>query len=122
MEQSLYERLGGAGAIDAAVDIFYQKVLSDPILIPFFAHTDMDKQKRMQRAFLTMAFGGPGNYQGRNMRDAHKKAVDEGLNDTHFDAVVGHLAATLTELGVSDDDINDVATVANSIRDDVLNR
>ncbi|MDF1795641.1 MAG: group 1 truncated hemoglobin [Coxiellaceae bacterium] len=119
---TLYERLGGANSIDTAVDIFYEKVLADPLLIPFFAHTDMTKQKRMQRAFLTMAFGGPGNYSGRNMRDAHTKAVSEGLNDEHFDAVVGHLAATLKQLGVGDDDINDVAGVAESIRDDVLNK
>ncbi len=119
---TLYERLGGSDAIDAAVDIFYSKVLADPLLIPFFAHTDMTRQKRMQRAFLTMAFGGPGNYSGRNMRDAHTKAVSEGLSDEHFDAVVGHLATTLKELGVGGDDINDVAEVANSIRDDVLNK
>ncbi len=119
---TLYERLGGSDAIDASVDIFYEKVLADPLLIPFFAHTDMVKQKRMQRAFLTMAFGGPGNYNGRNMREAHTKSVEQGMGDEHFDAVVGHLAATLKQLGVGDDDINDVAEVANSIRDDVLNK
>lgn len=118
---SLYERLGGEAAIDAAVDVFYTKVLADDLLKPFFEHTDMEKQHRMQKAFLTMAFGGPGNYSGRGMREAHVKAVADGLSDVHFDAVIGHLAATLTELGVSDEDIQEVATVANSIRGDVLN-
>lgn len=120
--ESLYDRLGGAPAIDASVDIFYKKVLSDPLLIPFFEHTDMKKQRRMQAAFLTMAFGGPSNYNGRNMRAAHTKAVSEGLSDEHFDAVVGHLATTLTELGVGEGDIAEVAKVANSIRSDVLNQ
>lgn len=119
---SLYERLGGEAAIDAAVDRFYAKVLADDLLKPFFAHTDMEKQHRMQKAFLTMAFGGPGNYSGRGMRAAHEKVVSEGLSDEHFDAVVGHLATTLQELGVAEEDIAEVATVANSIRNDVLCR
>lgn len=29
MTQSLYERLGGELAVDAAVDLFYRKVLAD---------------------------------------------------------------------------------------------
>ena len=30
MPDSLYERIGGAGAVEAAVDLFYRKVLTDP--------------------------------------------------------------------------------------------
>lgn len=40
---TLYERLGGAPAIDAAVDIFYRKMLSDNRVNYFFDNTDMDK-------------------------------------------------------------------------------
>lgn len=70
----------------------------------------MDKQKHIQRAFLTMALGGPGNYHDRRMRDAYKKTVDKDLNDTHFNIVVSHLATTKTEMGVPGNYINDVAT------------
>ena len=119
MTTSLYDRLGGADAIDAAVDIFYGKVLSDESINGFFTSTNMVKQRKHQKAFLTMAFGGPKKYKGENMRKAHAKY---DLNEEHFDAVVGHLASTLTELGVSNDDIAEVATIANSIKDDVLNR
>ena len=122
MSDSLFQRLGGEAAVDAAVNKFYEKVLADPALSPFFANTDMEKQHKMQKAFLTVAFGGPNNYSGRGMREAHKKAVSDGLNETHFDKVVGHLATTLTELGVSDADIQEVAAVAGTVKDDVLNR
>lgn len=121
MSASLYERLGGAAAVEAAVVKFYDKVLADDALKPFFKDTDMDKQYKMQQAFLTVAFGGPNNYSGRGMRAAHTKAVSEGLNETHFDKVVGHLAETLQELGVSGEDIQEVATVAATVKDDVLN-
>lgn len=122
MSDSLFQRLGGEAAVDAAVNKFYEKVLADPALSPFFANTDMEKQHKMQKAFLTVAFGGPNNYSGRGMHEAHKKAVSDGLNETHFDKVVGHLATTLTELGVSDADIQEVAAVAGTVKDDVLNR
>ena len=87
--ESLYERLGGEAAVDAAVDKFYEKVLADERIRHFFTETDMAKQRRHQKSFLTFAFGGPQNYSGRGMREAHRKLVEEhGLNDSHFDAVI----------------------------------
>ncbi|MGI9213604.1 MAG: group 1 truncated hemoglobin, partial [Methylococcaceae bacterium] len=37
---SLYERLGGAAAVDAAVNIFYRKVIADHRINHFFAGVD----------------------------------------------------------------------------------
>ena len=56
------------------------------------------------------------------MREGHAHLVVRGLNDSHVDAVIENLAATLKELGVSDSDIADVGKLANSVRDDVLGR
>ena len=119
---TLYERIGGAPAVKAAVDIFYGKVLADDRIAHFFAGVDMAKQAGKQRAFLVMAFGGPNTYTGADMRRGHAHLVAQGLNDSHFDAVVENLAATLTELGVSASDIAEVAAIAESVRDDVLGR
>ena len=121
-EDNLYTRIGGSAAIDKAVDIFYRKVLNDNRISHFFDDVDMDKQRAKQKGFLTFAFGGPNNYTGRDMREGHKHLVAQGLNDMHFDAVVENLATTLTELGVSDRDIQEVANIAESVRNDVLNR
>jgi len=119
---SLYDRLGGAPALDAAVDIFYRKVLRDDRINSFFEDVDMTRQAAKQKAFLTMVTGGPSHYTGQDMRAGHAHLVRNGLNDMHFDAVVENLAATLKELGVSDTDIGEVGALANSVRDDVLNR
>lgn len=117
---NLFERLGGAAAVDAAVDIFYRKVLTDDRINSYFDGVDMDKQAQKQKSFLTMVFGGPNNYSGLDMREGHKNM--KGLNDSHVDAVIENLGATLKELGVADSDIKEVADIANSVRDDVLNR
>jgi hemoglobin len=98
---SLYEKLGGEPAVDAEVDIFYGKVLADSRVNGFFEGTDMDKQIRKQKNFLTFAFGGPKEYSGVGLRNAHKKLVEEqGLADEHFEIIMQHLGATLTELNV----------------------
>lgn len=119
---TLYERLGGQAAIDAAVDIFYRKMLADERVNYFFDNTDMDKQIAKQKGFLTLAFGGPNHYTGKDMREGHKHLIARGLNDQHVDIVIEHLGSTLQELGVSQSDIAEVAAIANGARKDVLDR
>ena len=121
-KQSLYVQLGGEKAIDAAVDKFYEKVLADDRVNGFFKGVDMDRQRAMQKAFLTFAFGGPNAYEGRDLRGAHAHLVARGLNDSHFDVILEHLGATLKELGVKDELIKHAADVANSVRNEVLNK
>lgn len=119
---SLYERIGGEAAVDAAVDIFYRKVLLDDRINQFFDNVDMEAQAAKQKSFLIMVFGGPNNYTFKDMREGHKHLVERGLDDSHVDTVIELLGATLKELGVADADIQEVAGIAESVRDDVLNR
>jgi hemoglobin len=119
---NVYEQIGGAAAVDAAVDIFYRKVLRDKRIAGFFDTVDMDAQRNKQKAFLTMAFGGPSTYTGKDMRSAHAHLVRRGLNDCHFDAVVENLRLTLEELKVPESLIAEVKAIAESTRGDVLDR
>ncbi len=120
---SIYDDLGGEASIDAAVDIFYRRVLGDSYIKRFFEGVDMDKQAGKQKAFLTMVFGGPNNYTGQDMREGHKHLVEKmGLNDTHFEHVLAHLRSTLAELGVGGDKIQEIIDIADSVRADVLNK
>jgi hemoglobin len=117
---SIYERLGGEAAIQAAVVRFYEKVLADASVAPFFDGLDMDAQIRKQVAFMTLAFGGPHQYSGRDLRTAHAGLVSRGLGNMHFDAVVGHLQSTLDELGISGPLTAEVLTIVEGTRRDVL--
>lgn len=119
---TLYERIGGAAAVDAAVELFYRKVLADDRTARFFDGVDMDAQIAKQAAFLTMAFGGPNNYTGQDLRTAHARLVGQGMGDEQVDAVIQLLGATLGELGVAAADIAEVAAIAGSVRGDVLSR
>ncbi len=116
---SLYEKIGGEAAVNAAVDLFYKKVLVDARISEFFDTVDMEAQHTKQKAFLTMVFGGPNSYTGKDMREAHKHM---SLTEEHFTAVAENLVATLKELGVAEEDINSIVEIALSVKDDVLNK
>lgn len=118
-EVSIYEQIGGEPAVDAAVDLFYRKVLADERISQFFDAVDMDGMRAKQKAFLTFAFGGPNHYSGKDMRKAHAHL---NLGEGHFDAVMENLGATLKELGVPDELIGKAAGVALSVKGEVLNK
>lgn len=114
---SLFEKLGGTVAIQAVVDEFYQRVLADAELEPYFAHTDMDQQTKHQVNFISMALGGPKHYTGRSMKIAHE---DLGITEGHFDLVAGHLVGALQWVGVQQDDIDQVMAAVAPLKDDIV--
>lgn len=114
---SIYDSIGGAGAVRAAVDDFYARVLADGQLAPFFTETDLNRLKAHQRAFIAAAIGGPEIYQGRDMASAH---ADLGIADSDFDAVVGHLVDTLSGLGVPEETIGQIGSVLAPLRSDIV--
>ena len=114
---SIYERIGGADAVRAAVDDFYARVLADPALAPFFAATDLDRLKAHQRSFIAAAIGGPEVFSGRDMASAH---AGLGISDADFDAVVGHLVATLGGLGVPAGTITQIGGALTPLRAQVV--
>jgi methyl-accepting chemotaxis protein len=93
----MFERIGGVPAIKAAVDLFYDKVLADAALAPFFEGVNLKWLKGRQNAFFIQALGGPAVYKGRDMRSAHAHLP---IAEEHFASVAGHLEATLLELNV----------------------
>jgi len=118
LEPSIYERLGGAPAIDAAVEAFYERVLADGALRPFFADTNIQWLKARQKQFFGQALGGPEVYQGRPMKSAHGHLP---IEQEHFDRVAEHLIQTLKELGVGFDVIQEVVAVVAPLAIDIVN-
>jgi hemoglobin len=82
----------------------------------------MDAQIRKQISFMTMAFGGPSRYTGKDLRTAHAKLVAGGLHDAHFNAVTQHLQSTLDELGIDAATSSEVLGIIDTTRGDVLGR
>eukprot|EP01084_Bolivina_argentea_P193204 331500_1 len=117
---SLYDEIGGSESLEAFVDLFYKKLLSDDKLAPFFHHTSMNVQQHHLKMFLTAVFGGPQEYKGRSLYEAHSGARKMGLTSDIFDIVAGYLMETLSELGIKEHHINTIVDIALSVKDDVL--
>jgi hemoglobin len=116
-DNSLFARIGGMPAVNAAVDTFYQKVLQDERISHFFKHIDMERQSGKLKVFLAFAFGAPMKYDGRSLRESHRHMQ---LTEVHFNAVAEHLVSTLNELGVAQPLIDEVVAIAMSVKADVL--
>src|SRR5260370_9705499 len=108
---TLYERVGGQSAVAAVVNLLYDRIIKDPLLLPFFDGIDVRRQKSKQVAFLSTVFGGPTRYSGGDLRQAHGHLVPRGLSDQHFDAIAGHLQPTLEELSPTTLVLENIASV-----------
>lgn len=115
---SLYERLGGAPAIEAVVEELYRRILADPELAPFFARVNMRSQMSRMRAFVTMVTGAQADYRGRDMQTAHRC---HAIEDRHFDLVAGHLVASLESAGADAAAAAQLITMVAGLRGDVVN-
>ena len=113
---TLYDRIGGAAVIDTLIPAFYSRVLADPDLAPFFRHARLETLHGMQREFFTMALGGPTEYTGQSLSQAHH---GRGITTAHFSRFVSHLLETLEAVGLSraeaDEVIARIDTFANEI-------
>jgi hemoglobin len=115
-QQTLFERVGGEQAIAELIHDFYDRVLADPELKPFFKHTSIDKLRRMQREFFSAALDGPTTYTGRPLSHVHH---GKGITKHHFSLYVNHLLNTLRDCGINDRDVNDIIGRINTYADEI---
>ena len=115
-QNTLFERVGGEAAIAELIHDFYERVLADPELIPFFKHTSIDKLRRMQHEFFSAALDGPINYTGRPLSHVHH---GRGITKHHFALYVNHLLDTLRDCGINDQDVNEIIGRINTYADEI---
>ncbi len=104
---SVYERIGGAEAINRFVVLFYERVTADPMLLPFFQNTDMDRQMAAQSKFMTMALGGPVLKSDFDLNEVHR---GRGIRREHLTRFTEHLLAAMYSANVDRADADDVVS------------
>lgn len=122
--ESLFDRVGGEEGVERLVGVFYERVLADPELAPFFAHAPLDHLRTMQKEFFSEALGGPLFFTGRSLRQVH---AGRGITKEHLRRFIAHLLTTLREecddLGLSEREVNQIyeriAIEADRVTDDV---
>lgn len=101
---SLYEHAGGQEAIHHLEEVFYRKVLEDPILKPLFGEGRSTHVDRLT-AFTAESFGGPDRFSRElgfgHLIDVHRHL---GITEEQRRRFVGLYMEALDEAGMPDDE------------------
>ncbi len=114
--QSLYDRIGGETVVKQLVSKFYDRIMKDPELVPFFKNSSMEKLRHMQTEYFRAALDGPLTYAGLSLAKAHQ---GRGITARHFNLFAQHVLAALKELGVNTEDIDAVIARINLLAGEV---
>lgn len=119
---SLYERLGGAQGIRKLVDGVIDAHMDNPTIKARFLPY-RDKPQRMEELkghlchFLGMGSGGPEQYSGRSMPDAHRGM---NINEAEYMAAVDDILLVMARHKIDQQTCNDVLAIAYSLKGDIL--
>ena len=126
-EQSLYERLGGDFAIAAVVDHFSDQLLKNPKIVnanPQLKewHTEEYKKRLPGLKFLRTLWvcavaGGPFQYTGEPLRDAHFQLH---IPPEVFDEVAAELGLALDHFKVPQREKEEVLAAFSAQKPDVI--
>jgi hemoglobin len=119
MQQSLYDEIGGRDAVEAVVSDFYDAVLTDERILDYFEDQDMTELRAHQIQFISSVTGGPVEYTGEDMREAHAHL---DLNESDFQAVAEHLESALRSNGVADANVETIMSRVADLKAPVLNQ
>jgi hemoglobin len=134
---TLFDRLGGQTGINAIIEDWIPRALSDPRVnwerigvtrggfsvhrsqsVTWNATPDNVKKLKFHLAqFMALATGGPMQYDGKEMHQAH---ANLHIANDEFDAAVGDLKATLDRLQVPNKEQKELLSIVESTRPQVV--
>lgn len=113
---SLFDRVGGEQGVKNLVRSFYDRVLKDPELAPFFEDASIDRLYAMQYEFFAAALDGPVKYSGLSIHQAH---FGRGIEREHFARFVNHLLDTLRSWQLTEQEVQLLIARINTYADEV---
>ncbi len=114
---SLYARVGGETGVEQLVVEFYQRVLKEDGLGDFFYDVPMERLKKMQKEFFSIALGGPSEYSDFQLSHAHQ---GRDINSGHFRKFVDILFLTLADYDLSEEERYKIITHINTYVYDIV--
>jgi hemoglobin len=136
-KKPLYDRLGAKAGIDAILDDFIARVVSDPRINwkrqgisrggvlgvgsePIGwepTQANLTRLKVHMGQFIALATGGPTQYGGKDMKKTH---AGMRISNVEFDAAVGDLKASLDALGIATQEQKELLAVIESTRPQIV--
>jgi hemoglobin len=110
---SLFDKYGGLRALRSVILDFYDRVLDNDCVGPFFDDVDMPKLVDHQTKFFASVLGGPARFSDARLAAAHAHLR---ISHTQFDEVLVLLRQTLVEAGFSPQDLRTVLVAVEARR------
>jgi hemoglobin len=123
-EQSLYERIGGVNALAVVVDRFSDEIVKNPklnvnpVLREWNESGQLPGLKFMRTLWLCQEAGGPFQYTGEELGEAHQ---DLHITPEEFDEVGAEIARALDHFSVPERETQEVLAAIVARKDEVVN-
>lgn len=95
--RDVFAAFHGQAGIDRIVDDLVDRVIVDPRIEGIFRASDLIRLRRTLKEQFCYLLGGPCDYTGRDMVEAHK---DQGITMREFNALVESLQLAMDTEGV----------------------
>ena len=105
MNQTIFERNGGFATVRKVVSTFYEYVLEDEVVSPYFAGVDMRRQIDHQSKFISAVMGGPASYSDEHLQRVHARL---GINHEAFVVISGLLQEAMEDHDMAPADVDAV--------------
>lgn len=115
--QSLYERLGGRDKIAQISEDVWNNHMSNPEVSTRYANSDAEKIKGLVTEFVCWGTGGPENYSGKSMLEAHNSM---NINHQEFVEVIDDVMRAMEKNNVGQAEQNEMLGLLFSLKNDVI--
>jgi hemoglobin len=105
LNQTIFERNGGFATVRKVVSTFYDYVLEDDTVSPFFEGIDMRRQIDHQSKFISAVMGGPGSFTDDHLQRVHARL---GIDHAAFGVISDLLQEAMEDQGMEKTDVDAV--------------
>jgi hemoglobin len=119
---TLYERMGGDASVKLAIAFFFEYILEDEDLAPFFENISVNALEHHQLKLFRVIFGPEEETPDQDdflnfMLCTHTRLFrDCGLDETHFDKVAVCFVRSLQELQADQDVVDEGVAILGPLR------
>ena len=123
VEQTLYQRLGGAYAVASVVDDFVERLLVNDVLNANPAIKEARDRvpkaglKFHVTALVCQVTGGPEQYSGRSMKESHKHL---NISEKEWQAMAADFKLTLDKFKVPQKEQDELFAIVGTTRADIV--
>lgn len=114
----LYYKYGSKISTGVA-ELLYDKLVNNSSLGHYFQTTDIHRMQEHMAVVLCELTGGPLEYKGRDLKEAHKPFP---IGQKEFDIVIKYIFECLKEVGVEDQDAQDIVDIIQIYRPEIVNQ